>query len=291
MSEQELPVTPDSTTPQSSILPEKQSLLSKFNFFRSMNRTQTVSILILLALVIMLPLVSIIVKKQTQYKSRASGEDQPVTPLTPPDPTITPVPTSSPLPTDTPTPTPLPTNTPTPEPTTTPVPTQTPIPTPTPFPSISKIAPISGLVGSSVDIYGTTFSSPLTVRFSGSIVAQASIVSNTHVRAIVPADASSGRITVSTNGKLVASRQSFAVTPKISSIFPSSGHIGTTVTINGSGFAQTTSIKFGAITGYIGSRSSTRVTVTVPSGAKTGSIYLTTTGGTATSPSSFIVSN
>ena len=77
--------------------------------------------------------------------------------------------------------------------------------------------------------------------------------------------------------------------PTITSFSPTSGPVGTTVTINGTNFTGATSVKFNGVTATFIVNSATKITATVPTGATTGRITVTTPGGTATSASDFTV--
>ncbi len=78
--------------------------------------------------------------------------------------------------------------------------------------------------------------------------------------------------------------------PKLSSFSPTSGAVGTVVTITGTYFTGTNSVKFNGVAATSFTvNSDTQVTVTVPTGAKTGSISILTPGGTATTTSIFTV--
>jgi hypothetical protein len=79
------------------------------------------------------------------------------------------------------------------------------------------------------------------------------------------------------------------VTPKIAGFSPSSGPVGTPVTINGQSFTQTTGVTFGGVTAAFTVTSDTEITATVPTGAVTGRIDVTTPGGTAASATAFKV--
>jgi FG-GAP-like repeat/IPT/TIG domain len=71
---------------------------------------------------------------------------------------------------------------------------------------------------------------------------------------------------------VVVSVVAFAQVPTITSFSPTSGPVGTTVTITGTGFDATASnnaVYFGAIKGSVISASTTSITVTVPAGAGT----------------------
>jgi IPT/TIG domain len=71
--------------------------------------------------------------------------------------------------------------------------------------------------------------------------------------------------------------------PTITSFSPTSGPVGATVTINGTNFTGATSVKFNGVSATFIVNSATKITATVPTGATTGRISVTTPGGTATS--------
>jgi hypothetical protein len=77
--------------------------------------------------------------------------------------------------------------------------------------------------------------------------------------------------------------------PTITSFSPTSGPVGSSVTITGTNFTGATSVKFNGVTATFIVNSATKITATVPTGATTGPISVTTAGGTATSTSNFTV--
>jgi hypothetical protein len=77
--------------------------------------------------------------------------------------------------------------------------------------------------------------------------------------------------------------------PTITSFNPTSGSPGTTVVIKGKNFSSLTNVTFNGTQAAIAGWSNTKITVTVPTGATTGKIQVTTEGGTATSQSKFTV--
>ncbi|MER3319382.1 MAG: BspA family leucine-rich repeat surface protein [Allomuricauda sp.] len=81
-------------------------------------------------------------------------------------------------------------------------------------------------------------------------------------------------------------------TPTITSFSPTSGPVGTIVTINGTNFSTTpasNTVKFGTTTATVGSATATKLTATVPEGATTGKVSVTVGGKTATSSNDFTV--
>jgi hypothetical protein len=160
-------------------------------------------------------------------------------------------------------------------------------------PTISSFSPKSGPVGTSVRISGSGFAGATAVRFNG--VAAASFTVNaqgTRIDTKVPSGATTGKITVTTPGGTATSPTNFTVTipaPTISSFSPTSGRTGTAVTITGTAFTGATAVRFGGVRASFAVNSATQITATVPVGAVTGKISVTTPGGTGTSAMTFTV--
>jgi uncharacterized repeat protein (TIGR03803 family) len=148
----------------------------------------------------------------------------------------------------------------------------------------------SGKVGNTIEFLGQGFTSSSTVSFNGTKSPMVKVSpSGTYLTATVPNGATTGFVTVTTSGGTLKSNKIFRVIPQITGFSPTSGPPGTSVTINGESFTGATSVAFGGIKGTITSVSYTKITATVPSGAKTGKISVTTPGGTATSSATFTV--
>ena len=80
--------------------------------------------------------------------------------------------------------------------------------------------------------------------------------------------------------------------PTVTGFNPTSGPVGTVVTVNGTGLLGATSVAFnGTAAPTFNVISATQITATVPTGATTGTIAVTTPGGTATSSGSFTVTS
>lgn len=77
--------------------------------------------------------------------------------------------------------------------------------------------------------------------------------------------------------------------PTISSFSPTSGGVGTSVTISGSNFTGASSVSFNNQGASFTVNSSSQITATVPNCSSTGQIRVSTAGGTATSSGSFTV--
>jgi Ca2+-binding RTX toxin-like protein len=75
---------------------------------------------------------------------------------------------------------------------------------------------------------------------------------------------------------------SAAAAPTIASFDPTSGTVGTSVTISGTDLSGATAVTFNEVAATITSNSATEIVTTVPADATTGPIAVTTAGGTAT---------
>ena len=161
-------------------------------------------------------------------------------------------------------------------------------------PTISSFTPTSGPAATSVTITGANFSGATSVQFNGTSAASFTVDSAAQIRATVPAAATSGPISVTNAIGIGASSSDFTVTftPSITSFTPTGGLAGTEVTINGFNFSGTNSVAFnGAPASGFTEVSDTEVRATVPAGATTGKISVTTAVGTGLSASDFAVSS
>jgi YD repeat-containing protein len=175
-----------------------------------------------------------------------------------------------------------------------------------PRPVIAGFTPSSGAIASVVTISGTalrpTANNP-TVTFAGpsNTRLQASLQSatNTEIKAIVPAGAVSGVIRVQTEGGAADTATSFTIivaSPVITGFTPSSGQVGSTVTLTGINLKAETGA---TVVTFAGSSNRlqalltlvtpTSVQAVVPNGAMTGTITLTNALGSATSATPFTI--
>ncbi len=164
--------------------------------------------------------------------------------------------------------------------------------TPTRMPTITGLNPANGLVGATVLINGTGFTGATAVKFGTTNAATFTVVSATQIRVIVPAGATTGKVSVTTPGGTATSPTNFtlALPPTITSIAPVSGSPGTQVTIIGTNFVGFTAVKFGAVAQpFFFLRSPTIMTANVPLNATTGKISVVAAGGTAISSAIFTV--
>ncbi|HKV79144.1 MAG TPA: choice-of-anchor tandem repeat GloVer-containing protein [Candidatus Sulfotelmatobacter sp.] len=145
-------------------------------------------------------------------------------------------------------------------------------------------------VGATAEILGQGLSGTSSVSFNGTRATSFKVISDTYLTATVPVGARTGSVSVVASGGTLTSDRNFLVVPTIKSISPTSGPVATAVTIAGSGLIQATKVTFGGgKTAAFTVNNDSQITATVPGGAKTGKIVVTTPGGTATSPTSFTV--
>ena len=161
-------------------------------------------------------------------------------------------------------------------------------------PNITAISPTSATTGSLVTISGMDFGGAQgssAVSFNGATAAISSWSDSTIV-AIVPAAATTGPLFVRVSG---ATSNSVTFTdlsePIISSLNPTLGVVGGSVTIAGSGFGATQSgstVAFNGTLATVNSWSATSIVTTVPSGATTGNVVVTV-GGSPSAGTAFTV--
>ena len=155
--------------------------------------------------------------------------------------------------------------------------------------SFSPFAPIFGPVGTGVTITGTNFTGATAVSFNG-VTATFTEGPPGTITTTVPAGATTGPITVTTPGSgPLKTTTRFTVTPAMSSFAPANGLVGTGVTITGTNFTGATGVSFNGAAATFTVTNPGTVTTTVPFGAATGLIAVTTLDGTATSATSFTV--
>jgi IPT/TIG domain len=159
----------------------------------------------------------------------------------------------------------------------------------TPAPNLTGFTPLHGVIGATVTLTGTHFTGATGVSFNGTPAVAFSVVSDTLMTAVVPAGAATGHVSVTGPGGISSSPGVFTVLPKIASFTPASGSHGTHVTIRGSGFTGATSVVFHGKSAVFTVVNDTTISATVPVGATTGHIFVTTPAGTAMSATTFSI--
>ncbi|WP_020608208.1 DNRLRE domain-containing protein [Actinokineospora enzanensis] len=165
--------------------------------------------------------------------------------------------------------------------------------------SIFALVPARGPVGGTVEIGGTGFAGTPAgnaVTFDG-VAAQVTAASANRLTVVVPAGTGPGAVKVVAGGKTATSRVPFVVTqgtpaPTFGSVSTDRADPGDTVTITGTGFDTDPThnvVLFHQTVARVLRAGPTSLTVEVPAGSASGRVSVRTAGGTATSPSDFLV--
>lgn len=164
--------------------------------------------------------------------------------------------------------------------------------------AVLQFTPSSSPVGTTVTIYGTGFSTTPasnTVKFNGT-TATVLTASATVLTATVPSGATTGPISVTVGANTATSPASFTVganpSPTISNFSPAVGTAGTAVTITGTNYDTTPTrnkVTFSPTYSVVATASSTSLSTTVPVGAQSGKIGVTTVNGSVLSTNEFFV--
>ncbi len=163
-------------------------------------------------------------------------------------------------------------------------------------PLVVVFLPVTGPTGTSVTITGTGFADSSVangVAFNGAAAPSFSVDSDTQITANVPVGAMTGPVTVTDGEGTGASAVDFVVTPSppptVLLFAPSSGPIGTAITITGTGYIGTSAVTFNGRPASFDVTSDTEIVATVRKRTTTGPVSVTTPGGTGTSPTDFTV--
>ena len=163
-----------------------------------------------------------------------------------------------------------------------------------PVPVVTSFSPGSGPVGTTVTITGSALTGTTAVTFGSTAATNVTVISDTSVTAMVAAGTSLGveTITVTTPGGSTPSGSQFTVVPPVpvvTSFSPGSGPVGTIVTITGSGLMGATEAAFNGTPAVYTVDSDIQITATIPAGATTGMVSVTTPGGTGNGNSFTVV--
>jgi hypothetical protein len=162
-------------------------------------------------------------------------------------------------------------------------------------PKITDFTPTSGLIGESVTINGFNLqvgTTNPTVKFGTALAPPASAATPTSVTVTIPPTATTGKLSVMTTDGTGISTTDFIVIkqPTIATFSPTTGMVGTLVTINGTNLSSVTDVTFnGTSAGPITVVSATSIRVNVPTGATTGKISVSNRAGSAQSMGLFTV--
>jgi YD repeat-containing protein len=162
--------------------------------------------------------------------------------------------------------------------------------------SIIEFTPKTGPTSATVKIYGTGFSATATqdkVEFNG-LTATIQSASATEIVATVPVGATTGPIKVITPAGSTSSSQPFTVGlpsgPTITGFTPKIGSLSTAVSVSGTNFQTSTAsdaVRFNLTLAQIASATASKMNTSVPIGATSGHISVSTPFGRATSSADF----
>jgi len=159
-------------------------------------------------------------------------------------------------------------------------------------PVIFSFTPTTGPADTAVTLTGANFTGTTSVMFTtptGTAAAGFSLLTPTSIACNVPTNAISGKISVTNAFGIGQSTTDFLVIPRIESFTPATGPTGTIVTVNGRAFTGVTSVQFNGVLAAFTLVSPTQIRATVPAGATTGVISVTTPGGVGNSVASYTV--
>jgi hypothetical protein len=162
-------------------------------------------------------------------------------------------------------------------------------------PVVSSISPASGIAGTRVTITGSDFGVSQGTSFITFNGAQARVLgwSDSQILAVAPAGVESGSVEVVSAGGTSNGNVEFTIAPLLLNIEPSAGPVGSTVTINGSGFGSyqgSGTVTFNGVLASPSAWGDGQIVVTVPAGASTGPIVVSQ-NAPATSTPLFTVSS
>jgi methionine-rich copper-binding protein CopC len=149
-------------------------------------------------------------------------------------------------------------------------------------PTISSLAPASSPVGSSVVVTGSDLTGATRVTVNGTVAAGFTVNSASQLTFVVPAGATSGPVRVTTPAGTATSAVSLVVpAPQLATLSPNAGPQGSSVTVAGSSLRDARQVTFNGTpaAGYVVNAAGTLLTVTVPAGATTGPVVVTTPNG------------
>jgi uncharacterized repeat protein (TIGR03803 family) len=146
--------------------------------------------------------------------------------------------------------------------------------------TIVKMSPQTGAVLQTISFSGTNGSSPAGALVQG---ADGRIYGSTDAGGVVPTGDQSGGTVFRLNAGLTAPK------PSITAITPSSGVVGSKVTLRGDHFIGTTALTFNGVAGGYQVLNRNFILAQVPAGATSGSISVTNAGGTTVSAQVYTV--
>jgi hypothetical protein len=136
-------------------------------------------------------------------------------------------------------------------------------------------------VGETLTLSGRSFRAVSSVSFGGVVTTNLTVVSNMLMTVVVPPGApAAAPLTLESPGGRFITGSNFVLAPRINGFSPSSGAVGTLVTVSGFGLSRVTQVLFGGASATPVSVTATQVTVKVPFSAGTGFVTVSGSSGT-----------
>lgn len=155
------------------------------------------------------------------------------------------------------------------------------------LPSLFTFSPYFGTPGTDVTITGLNLVGNPVVRFNGVTGSIIGTPTAEQIVARVPGSATSGPISITTTNGMVSSSTNFFLPPIIINYNPVSGGAGTIVELSGYNFTNATDVSFNGVSASFSVVNNNTINATVPVGAMTGPISVTTPGGATNTGSYF----
>jgi uncharacterized repeat protein (TIGR01451 family) len=158
-------------------------------------------------------------------------------------------------------------------------------------PVITSFTPTNGVRGTSVTLSGANFTSlgASAVQFNGVTATYQTVTSTTELTATVPADVTSGVITVANSSGTATSPTLFYMQPWITSLSTNGGIVNASFTIAGRSLTGASALQINGLSYTNFTVSATQIVATIPSNATSGQIVITTPGGTFISTNTFAI--
>jgi hypothetical protein len=155
-------------------------------------------------------------------------------------------------------------------------------------PRILQFLPAFGATGTNVTLQGGGFHGTTAVDFNGTTAAF-TVRSSTLLDAVVPANATSGPLRITTTNGTFTTSEFFHLPARINSFNPNSGRSGDSITIDGQNLAGTTRVLFNGVEASFTLTSPTRLTAVIPPAATSGRITVESPAGSILSSGTFNV--
>ena len=162
-------------------------------------------------------------------------------------------------------------------------------------PTVASIAPAGGGAGTVLTITGTNFrtvGNGTTVTVNGVPATNVNVIDTMNLTCVVPAGlATGGAVVVSTIGGNATSPTSFTVVPAptITKLSVATGTSGTAVTVTGTNLTYLNTVDVNGAVAIVRTKTATTIGITIPADASTGLVRVTTSSGSASFATPFVV--